>query len=77
MIEYSACIRVRGQHVLTFYLNAYALHILGQQHEYGPINDTVKLIKRANKDRHMNYLGNVNIRTSEFRTKCFCTYPAV
>lgn len=38
--------------------SAYALHILKNRHEYGPIDNTMELIKSCKKGRHMNILEN-------------------
>jgi len=34
--------------------SAYALHILQNRHEYGPIVDTLQLLKTCSKGTHMN-----------------------
>jgi hypothetical protein len=42
--------------------SAYALHILNNQHEYGPMQDTMNLIKSCKKGRHMNITENLYIQ---------------
>jgi hypothetical protein len=42
--------------------SAYALHILNNQHEYAPIQDSMQLIKTCEKGRHMNITENLYIQ---------------
>jgi hypothetical protein len=42
--------------------SAYALHILDNRHEYGPIQDTMQLIKPCSKCRNMNIMENLYIQ---------------
>jgi hypothetical protein len=42
--------------------SAYALHVLNNKHEYGPINSTMTLIKSCRKGWHMNILENFYIQ---------------
>ena len=42
--------------------SAYALHILNNQHEFGPARNTIKLIKQCNKHRNSSLWENFYIQ---------------
>jgi hypothetical protein len=42
--------------------SAYATHILQNRHEFGPINETMKLLHKATKGKRMNTLENYYIQ---------------
>ena len=42
--------------------SAYALHVLNNRHEYGPIETTMSLIRSCRKGSHMNTLENFYIQ---------------
>jgi hypothetical protein len=42
--------------------SAYALHILNNKHEYGPLQSTMELLKTCKKGWHMNILENFYIQ---------------
>jgi hypothetical protein len=44
--------------------SAYALHILNNKHEYGPLQSTMELLKTRKKEWHMNILENCYIQQS-------------
>jgi hypothetical protein len=48
--------------------SAYALHVLNHCHQYGPIEETMKLLSPARKSTHMNCLESLytNISTKRF-----------
>jgi hypothetical protein len=45
----------------------YALHILQQNHEYGPIDQTTKVLKIVNESKYLNVMEKLYIYTT---TKC-------
>jgi hypothetical protein len=44
--------------------SAYAMHILNNKHEYGPLKSTMELLRTCKKGWHMKILENVYIQNT-------------
>jgi hypothetical protein len=42
--------------------SAYAVHILNNQHEYGPASNTMRLIQQCNINKHLTHWENLHIQ---------------